>query len=50
LKVLVDEMEVENARLEERIKDLEYALMPPIIFASPIATIQPGINPNGILE
>jgi hypothetical protein len=30
------EMENENANLKERIKELETALMPPPIFASPI--------------
>jgi hypothetical protein len=46
LKVLIDEMEVKNARLKERIKELECALMPPLIFSSPIATIQPRRNPK----
>jgi hypothetical protein len=41
LEVSVDEMEAENVMLKERVKELEYALMPPPIFASPIATIQP---------
>jgi hypothetical protein len=34
LEVSVDEMEVENAMLKERVKELEYALIPPPIFAS----------------
>jgi hypothetical protein len=50
LEVSVDEMEAKNARLKERIKELECALMPPPIFLSPIATIQPGRNPNGTPE
>jgi hypothetical protein len=37
----VDEMENENANLKERVKELENALMPPPIFSSPIATMQP---------
>jgi hypothetical protein len=37
----VDEMEDENVILKDRIKELENALMPPPIFSSPIATIQP---------
>jgi hypothetical protein len=42
LEMSVDEMEAENSMLKERVKELEYTLMPPPIFASPIATIQPG--------
>jgi hypothetical protein len=41
LEVSVDEMEVENDILKYRIKELENALMPPLIFASLIAIVQP---------
>jgi hypothetical protein len=47
LDVSVDEIEAKNARLKKMIKELECALMSPPIFLSPIATIQPGRNPNG---
>jgi hypothetical protein len=50
LEVSVDGLEAENARLKERIKELECALMPPPIFVSPIASIQSGRNPNGTPE
>jgi hypothetical protein len=39
--MFVDEMENENSTLKDRIKELESALMPPPIFSSPIATMQP---------
>jgi len=42
LEMSVDEMEVENVVLKEMVKELEYALMSPHIFANPIATIQRG--------
>jgi hypothetical protein len=41
LEVLVDEIEAENAMLNDTIKELEYALMPPSIFASLTATVKP---------
>jgi hypothetical protein len=41
LDVSIDDMEAENARLKERVKELEYTLMPPPILASPLETIQP---------
>jgi hypothetical protein len=41
LEVLVDEMESENSMFNERVKELEYDLIPPPIFARLIATIQP---------
>jgi hypothetical protein len=44
LDVSVDDMEAENARLKERVKELVYALMPPPIIASMLATIQPGTS------
>jgi hypothetical protein len=34
-------MEEENARLKEKIKELEATLMPPPILASPVAMIRP---------
>jgi hypothetical protein len=37
----VEEMENKNPILKEIIKELESALMPPPIFSSPIATMQP---------
>jgi hypothetical protein len=44
--VSVDGSEAENARLKEIIKELEYVLMPPLIFVSPISSIQSRRNPN----
>jgi len=41
LEIFVDEMENENSTLKDRIKELESALMPPLIFVSPIATMEP---------
>ena len=34
-------MEVQNAKLKEIIKELEYTLMSPPILASPLATVKP---------
>jgi hypothetical protein len=34
-------MELQNAKLKERIKELEYTLMSPPILASPLATVKP---------
>jgi hypothetical protein len=44
LDVSIDDMEAENARLKERIQELEFTLMPPPILATPVATVQPGRN------
>ena len=41
LNMSVEEMENKNPILKEIIKELESALMPPPIFSSPIATMQP---------
>jgi hypothetical protein len=50
LKMSVDEMENENSTLKDRIKELESALMPPPIFSSPIATMQPWKSFDGTPE
>jgi hypothetical protein len=39
LEVSVDNVEVENARLKERVIELECALMPPPIFVSSLVVI-----------
>jgi hypothetical protein len=50
LEVSVDGLEAENARLKERIIELECALIPPPIFRSPIASTQSGRNTKGTPE
>jgi hypothetical protein len=42
LDVSIIDMEEENFRLKERIKELEATLMPPPILATPVAMVQPG--------
>jgi hypothetical protein len=44
LDVSIEYTEAENARLKERIQELEFTLMPPPILATHVATIQPGRN------
>jgi hypothetical protein len=46
LDVSIDDMEDENFRLKERIKELDSTLMQPPILATPISTIQPGRSSN----
>jgi hypothetical protein len=41
LDVSITDMEEENLRLKERVKELEAMLMPPPILATPVAMIQP---------
>jgi hypothetical protein len=41
LKMLIREMESENATLKDRIKELYNTLIPPPIFVNPIDTMQP---------
>jgi hypothetical protein len=40
-EVLVDDVEVENMMLNERIKELEHTLMQAPIFSNPVSTVQP---------
>ena len=42
LEVLVDDMETKNMILKERIKELEYTLMSPPIFSTPVSMVNPG--------
>jgi hypothetical protein len=46
----VDEMEIANINLKERIEELEIALMPPPIFASPITIMKPYKTLDGTRE
>jgi hypothetical protein len=41
LKMSIGDIENENAILKDRVRELENSLMPPPLFSSPIATIQP---------
>jgi hypothetical protein len=41
LKMSIGDIENENSILKDRVRELENALMPPPLFSSPIATIQP---------
>jgi hypothetical protein len=41
LDVSIIDMEEENFRLKERVKELEATLMPPPILAAPVAMVQP---------
>jgi hypothetical protein len=50
LDISIDNMEVENERLKNKVRELENALMPPPIFARPLASVQPRMNPNGLPE
>jgi hypothetical protein len=43
LDVSIINMEEENLRLKERVKELEENLIPPPLFAPPVAMIQPDI-------
>jgi hypothetical protein len=44
LDVSIDDIEVENDTLRERIQELEFSLMPPPILATLVATFQPRRN------
>jgi hypothetical protein len=50
LDISIDDMEAENERLKNKVRELENALMPPPIFAKPLAFVQPGMNPDDLPE
>jgi hypothetical protein len=50
LDISIDDMEAENARLKERIQELEFTIMPPPILATLVAIVQPSRNFEKTLE
>jgi len=50
LDISIDEMEAENERLKNKVRELENALIPPPIFARPLVFVQPRMNIDGLPE
>jgi hypothetical protein len=50
LNISIDDMEVENERIKNKVRKLENDLMPPLNFAKPLASVQPMMNLEVLLK